>query len=320
LRNRVLQRAFERLELYEGKPSRTVLRGGDGGNTVPLPDQPRIERIIREHVPNAKPFILKGSVAPERRESLVQQQLQAGCNVLITNPRLVATGLDLVDFPTLVFHEIDYSLFTVVQASRRAWRIIQDRPCRVFYPFYAETMENQAVNLIGRKQQAANLLYGDTNGGGLSNLTGSENGAGDLLAELAKAIDQDESVTDLRDLFARHAQQTDPTESAWFVAESEPEPVYAAEGGDDLVRFGVEELGGVVVEVAESAELDEKHPAPHPAALPPRKKTRRRKVSLFDVPESDEQPIQVPNWPLRQPEPEPVPVKMVPEVRQLALF
>lgn len=140
------------------------------------------------------------------------------------------------------------------------------------------------------------------------------------MAELAKAIDRDESVTDLRDLFARHAQQTDPTESAWFVAEPEPEPVYAAEGGDDLARFGVEELGGVVVEVTESAELDEKRPAPRPAALPPRKKTRRRKVSIFDVPESDEQPIQVPNWPLRQPEPEPVPVKKTPEVRQLALF
>ncbi len=279
--------------------------------------QPRIERLIREHVPGAKPFVLKGSVAPERRESLVRQQLEAGCNVLITNPRLVATGLDLVDFPTLVFHEIDYSLFTVVQASRRAWRIIQDRPCRVYYPFYAETMENQAVNLIGRKQQAANLLYGDTTGGGLSDLTGAE-GGGDLLAELAKAIDRDESVTDLRDLFARHAQQSNPTESAWFVAEPEPEPVYMAESGDDLIRFGVEELGGVVVEAVESVEQAEKHPAPRPAALPPRKKTRRRKVSIFDVPESDEQPIRVPNWPVRQPEP--VPVKPTPEVRQLALF
>jgi len=279
--------------------------------------QPRIERLIREHVPGAKPFVLKGSVAPERRESLVRQQLEAGVNVLITNPRLVATGLDLVDFPTLVFHEIDYSLFTVVQASRRAWRIIQDRPCRVYYPFYAETMENQAVNLIGRKQQAANLLYGDTTGGGLSDLTGAE-GGGDLLAELAKAIDRDESVTDLRDLFARHAQQSNPTESAWFVAEPEPEPVYMAESGDDLIRFGVEELGGVVVEAVESVEQAEKHPAPRPAALPPRKKTRRRKVSIFDVPESDEQPIRVPNWPVRQPEP--VPVKPTSEVRQLALF
>ena len=285
--------------------------------------QPRIERIIREHVPGARPFVLKGSVAPERRESLVRQQLEAGVNVLICNPRLVQTGLDLVEFPTLVFFEMDYSLFVMGQASRRAWRIIQDRPCRVYYPFYAETMENQAVNLIGRKQQAANLLYGDTTGGGLSDLTGSENGAGDLLAELARAIDRDESVTDLRDLFARHAQQVDHTESAWFVAEPEPEPVYAAEGSDDLVRFSVEELGGVVVEVAESVERVTQRPAPIPAALPPRKKVRRRRrVGILDAPESDEQPIHVPNWPVRQPKPEPVvvPVKKTPEFQQLALF
>jgi len=305
-----------REELAQGRSVGVFLR-----QTGTRDIQPRLERLIREHVPGAKPFVLKGSVAPERRESLVRQQLDAGCNVLITNPRLVATGLDLVDFPTLVFHEIDYSLFTVVQASRRAWRIIQDRPCRVYYPFYAETMENQAVTLIGRKQQAANLLYGDTTGGGLSDLTGTE-GGGDLLAELAKAIDRDESITDLRDLFARHAQQADPTESAWFVAEPEPEPVYVAESGDDLVRFGVEELGGVVVEVAESAKPDEERPAPGPAALPPRPKRRRRKVSLFDAPETDETPIQVPNWPVRHPEPVPVvvPVKKTPEFQQLALF
>jgi len=278
--------------------------------------QPRLERVIREHVPGAKPFVLKGSVDPARRESLVQQQLEAGVNVLITNPRLVSTGLDLVDFPTLTFFEIDYSLFTVVQASRRAWRIIQDRPCRVYYPFYCDTMENQAVNLIGRKQQAANLLYGDTNGGGLSDLTGSEEGGGDLLAELAKAIDQDETVTDLRDLFARHAQQADPSESAWFVAE--PEPMHDVEGDDDLIRYGVEELGGVVVETAEGDERVTQRPAPSPAALPPRKKVRRRrKVSILDAPETDETPIEVPDWPKRQPER--VPLKQA-ESQQLALF
>ena len=38
LRNRVPQGALVRLERYESKGSRTVLRGGDGGNAVLLPD------------------------------------------------------------------------------------------------------------------------------------------------------------------------------------------------------------------------------------------------------------------------------------------
>ncbi len=37
--SRVLKRAFERLELLEGELSRAVLRGGDDGNIVSLPDR-----------------------------------------------------------------------------------------------------------------------------------------------------------------------------------------------------------------------------------------------------------------------------------------
>src|SRR5208337_2428272 len=36
--SRVLQRAFERLELHEGELSRAVLRGGGGGDVTSLPD------------------------------------------------------------------------------------------------------------------------------------------------------------------------------------------------------------------------------------------------------------------------------------------
>jgi hypothetical protein len=38
MRNRVPRGAFERLERYDGKPSRTVLRGLEGSNALRLPD------------------------------------------------------------------------------------------------------------------------------------------------------------------------------------------------------------------------------------------------------------------------------------------
>ena len=48
--------------------------------------------------------------------------------------------------------------------GERAWRIIQDQPCRVLYPFYQETMEARAVTLVGKKQAAAKLLRLRENG------------------------------------------------------------------------------------------------------------------------------------------------------------
>src|SRR5258708_39015003 len=80
-------------------------------------------------------------------------------------------------------------------------------------------MENQAVELIGRKQQAAALLYGENGGRGLSALNGDD--GGNLLAALAAEIGQDSTVTDLSALFAKHAHEVDPAESAWFAAETD---------------------------------------------------------------------------------------------------
>jgi hypothetical protein len=162
--------------------------------------QDRLLQLISTHCPDAKPFVLKG-VDSERREEYVEKKIGQGHNVMICNPRLVQTGLDLVDFPTLIFYEVDYSLFVMIQASRRAWRIIQDRPCKVYYPFYEGTMEQKAIELIGLKARAAALLTGDEMGG-LSELT-SPGGGADLLAELAKTMNSDSEVVDLRDLFKK---------------------------------------------------------------------------------------------------------------------
>src|SRR5262249_8054884 len=128
--------------------------------------QPRVAKLLSDHIPTAQPYILKGSVKADQRENLLNKQVARGTNILICNPVLVQTGLDLCDFPSIIFFEVSYSLYVMGQASRRAWRLIQDKPCRVYYPFYEGLMENQAVELIGRKQQAAALLYGENTGSG----------------------------------------------------------------------------------------------------------------------------------------------------------
>ena len=64
-----------------------------------------------------------GTVPPDRREACVAQKVEEGIDVLICHPRLVQTVLGVIDFPTIVWGEVDYSVYTMRQASRRSWRI-----------------------------------------------------------------------------------------------------------------------------------------------------------------------------------------------------
>ncbi|MBN1249900.1 MAG: hypothetical protein JXC32_19715, partial [Anaerolineae bacterium] len=102
--------------------------------------------------------VLEASVPPTRREKWLEDH---HANVLITNPRLVETGLDLVQYSTGVFYEVEYRLYTLWQACRRIWRLGQTHPVKMFYLSYEGTLEEKAYALIGQKIKASQLLYGD---------------------------------------------------------------------------------------------------------------------------------------------------------------
>src|SRR5690606_18444333 len=125
--------------------------------------------------------------APNKREAWVEKQVKAGVNVIITHPRKVETGIDLLDFPTIVWMAIDYSVYTVLQASRRSWRIGQTRPVKVYYFAYEETIQEDALHLVASKVAAALRVNGDTVGDdSLADL--DELTSGDLVATLAKIV------------------------------------------------------------------------------------------------------------------------------------
>ena len=50
---------------------------------------------------------------------------------------------------------------------RRVWRLGQTRSIKVVFAVYKDTMEAQALALMGRKMQAAQTLYGDEVGGAI---------------------------------------------------------------------------------------------------------------------------------------------------------
>ena len=140
--------------------------------------------------------VLGGNVDPRKREEWIAKRADR-LDVLICNAELVKTGLDLIQFSSVVFYEITYSLYTLWQAVRRVWRLGQVRPVRAVFSVYNGTMEARALSLMGAKMKAAQLLYGDEVGGAI---VPEEDG--DLLTELAREVLNGADLPDLQTLFA----------------------------------------------------------------------------------------------------------------------
>lgn len=114
-----------------------------------------------------KAAVLRASVSPEQREDWVAEQVDRGVDVIITNPELVKTGLDLMDFPTIVFLQTGYNVFTLLQAARRSWRIGQTQPVRVIYLGYRDSAQMACLDLMARKIAVAQSTAGDVPESGL---------------------------------------------------------------------------------------------------------------------------------------------------------
>lgn len=128
--------------------------------------------------------VLTSSVAAIEREEWIEKKLDAGIDVLICNPKLVETGLDLLAFTNIVFYQIGYNIFTMRQASRRSWRLSQDRDIRVYFFFYKETIQAQALSLMATKLQASMAIEGKFSEEGLRAMSNNE----DLLTQIANSV------------------------------------------------------------------------------------------------------------------------------------
>ncbi len=83
-------------------------------NWTRLNTQSKLERLFLER--GWRSTILPAKVKPDKREAWVDDRLREGLQILICNPSLVETGLDLNAFTTLIFYDTGYKLFTLRQA------------------------------------------------------------------------------------------------------------------------------------------------------------------------------------------------------------
>jgi hypothetical protein len=201
-----------------------------------------------------------GSPKPEKRMSWINRKVAEGADVLLTNPRLVQTGLDLLDFPTIVWAECDYSTFVLRQATRRSWRIGQKHPVHIYFMMYDGTLQTSALSLIAAKLRASLMVEGDIASDGLAAFATDGD---DLMVALAKKLASGDKfdARSLEALFASN-RETEAADEALLV----PDGWDAVEVDTEPVDVPAEVVAEVMAEVA--AIVDARPVAPVPLDMP----------------------------------------------------
>ena len=161
----------------------------------------RLESILAKE--GIRVAVLTTQVAPEEREAWYERQLRAGVQVVIGHPRLVQTGLDLWSFPDIFFYETGCSIYTLRQASRRSWRIGQWSNVNVKFFYYAGTMQEACLRLMGKKLLVSLAMEGKFATDGLQAIEEGD----DILMAMARELVTEKGIGESADAVWKQLQR-----------------------------------------------------------------------------------------------------------------
>jgi hypothetical protein len=153
----------------------------------------RLESILTKE--GIRVAVLTTQVAPEEREAWYERQLRSGLQVCIAHPRLVQTGLDLLAMADIFFYETGYSIYTLRQASRRSWRIGQRSNVNVKFFYYAGTMQETCLRLMGKKLLVSLAMEGKFATDGLQAIDEGD----DILMAMARELATEKGIGESAD-------------------------------------------------------------------------------------------------------------------------
>jgi hypothetical protein len=187
----------------------------------------RLETILTNE--GIRVAVLTADVPPETREGWYERQLRGGVQAVICHPRLVQTGLDLIEFPTILFYETGYSIYVLRQASRRSWRIGQRLPVKVKFLHYASTMQESCLRLMGKKLLVSLAMEGKFSSEGLQAINDED----DILMAMARDLVTDKGIGERADQVWSSLQKKQ--EEIFAVKPSQVEETIPAPAQDDAV-------------------------------------------------------------------------------------
>ena len=172
-----------------------------------------------------KSAILAASIKAEKREEWIEQNT-VDVDCLICNPRLVMTGLDLLQFPTVVFFTSPFSPYIIRQASRRPWRIGQTMPVEVHFLAVEDTLETIAMKITANRMTASKIFEGEIpDEAGLAAISDIEEKS--FVMEMAESIGKGDRIGSLELLWKEKMREEVQQDDLLFAppAEEETAPV-----------------------------------------------------------------------------------------------
>lgn len=103
---------------------------------------------------------MTASIKLQKREEWIEKQYQKGVQVIITNPKCVETGLDIIQYPSIYYYETSYDIKLMRQSEKRAYRPNQKYECRIYYAYYINTLQEDAIKLQGTKKASSLAVEG----------------------------------------------------------------------------------------------------------------------------------------------------------------
>ena len=198
---------------------------------------PRLEELLKREL--GEDVVIKFMPDHVGSERILPWIAANPCDVLIASPLKLATGIDLVQFPTIIFYESGINLRTAQQAARRSWRAVgQSKPVKVVFMAY-NGIQASILEIMAKKMKSAAVIEG-------SKVQGQQ---------LASIFDDDPDFTAaLNDIENELAKEYKPDFSSSKVEEGKLRPATVMEVEYDRI---IAEVKGTVLEEQPLFDEDE---------------------------------------------------------------
>lgn len=102
-----------------------------------------------------------GANSPRKRQKIVDQFQSGEIDVIVAGIQAAGTGLTMTRAAEVLFVELDYSPFDLLQAEDRSHRHGQTRPVNVWYMVIRGSIDAYIAGIVDLKLKIANDIYGD---------------------------------------------------------------------------------------------------------------------------------------------------------------